>query len=66
MNKTIHAKTPIIVQELAERIGIAPYLLIHDLVDMGHFAAANWSIKPEVASTLCEKYGFDLIITDPL
>jgi hypothetical protein len=28
MNKTIHVQPPIIVQELAERMGISPYLLI--------------------------------------
>ncbi len=62
MNKTIYAKPPIIVQELAERIGIASYLLIHDLTEMGLFAARNWSIKPEVASAICKQYGFDLVI----
>ena len=65
MSKTIYVQPPIIVQELAERIGISPYLLINDLMDMGHFAASNWSIKPEVAPAICKKYGFDLIITDP-
>jgi hypothetical protein len=62
MNKPIYAKPPIIVQELAERIGISPYLLIHDLMDMGHFAASNWSIKPEVASAVCKQHGFTLVI----
>jgi hypothetical protein len=34
MNKTIYAKPPIIVRELAREIEIPPYLLIHDLMDM--------------------------------
>src|ERR1700738_2358469 len=60
--KTIHATPPIIVQELAEQIGIRTYLLIHDMVDMGLFAAPNQSIKPEVASAICEN-GRTLILT---
>jgi translation initiation factor IF-2 len=62
MSKTIYVQPPIIVKELAERIGVSPYQLIYDLIDMGHFAASNWSIKPEVASFICKKYGFKLII----
>jgi hypothetical protein len=61
MKVTIYAKTPIIVG-LAEQFGISPYLLIHDLMDMGHFAASNWSIKPEVVTAICKQYGFDLVI----
>ena len=62
MNKPIYAKPPVIVKELAERTGISPYLSIHDLIDMNHFAGSNWSIKPEVASAICKQYGFDLVI----
>jgi translation initiation factor IF-2 len=63
MSKTIYVQPPIIVKELAERIGISPYLLIHDLMDMGLFAASNQTIEPEVASAICEKHGYKLIIT---
>jgi hypothetical protein len=67
MSKNIYVQPPIIVQELAARIEIAPYLLLHDLMDMGHFfVVPNQSIQPEVASAICEKHGFTLVITDPL
>jgi hypothetical protein len=62
MSKTIYVQPPIIVQELAERIGISPYLLIHDLVGMSVFVRVDQSIKPEVATFICEKYGFRLEI----
>jgi translation initiation factor IF-2 len=60
--RKIRLKSPIIVKELAERIGVSPYQLIYDLMDMGHFAASSWSIKPEVASAICKQHGFDLVI----
>jgi lipoate synthase len=66
MNKTIYAKEPIIVRGLAEQIGIKIYQLMHDLMDMNIYVSnINQSIRPEVASVLCAKYGFKLIVTDP-
>ena len=53
MSKNIYAQAPIIVKELAERIGIAPYLLIHDLMEMGLFAVSNREHQPEVATAIC-------------
>jgi translation initiation factor IF-2 len=61
--KTIYVQPPIIVKELAERIGISPYLLIHDLANMSVFVRVSQSIKPEVATAICEKHGYKLIIT---
>ncbi len=63
MDKTIYTKPPIIVRELAREIEIPPYLLIHDLMDMDLFAASNQSIKPEVATAPCKKYGITLVVT---
>ena len=37
MSKTICVQPPIIVKELAERIGVSPYQLIYDLANMGRF-----------------------------
>jgi translation initiation factor IF-2 len=54
MSKTIYVQPPIIVKELAERIGVSPYRLIHDLVDMSVFVRVNQSIKPEVASAILQ------------
>src|ERR1700693_5782645 len=41
MSKTIYVQPPIIVKELADRIGISPYLLIHDLLNMSVFVRVN-------------------------
>jgi translation initiation factor IF-2 len=62
MNKTIHAKPPIIVKELAEQIGISRFQMIHDLAGMNVFVRVDQSIKPEVATFICEKYGYTLTI----
>jgi translation initiation factor IF-2 len=62
MSKTISVQPPIIVKELAAKLGISPYRLIHDLVDMNVFVRVGQSIKPEVAAFICKKYGFRLEI----
>ncbi|CAN5392178.1 hypothetical protein BH23VER1_BH23VER1_07320 [soil metagenome] len=56
--KIIHIKPPIIVKDLAERMGLKPFLLIKDLIELDVFADTNKSIEPEIATKLCEKYGF--------
>jgi translation initiation factor IF-2 len=63
MSKTIYVQPPIIVKELAERIGISPYQLLYDLVNMSVFVRISQSIKPEVATFICKKYGFTLILS---
>jgi translation initiation factor IF-2 len=56
--KTIHIKPPIIVRELAQQIGIKPFQLIHDLMEMNIFAAINHTVEPDVATAVCKKHGF--------
>jgi translation initiation factor IF-2 len=56
--KTIHIKPPIIVRELAQQIGIKPFQLIHDLMEMNIFAAINHTVEPDVAAAVCKKHGF--------
>ena len=62
MSKTIYIQPPIIVQELAEQIGIKRFQFIHDLVGMNVFVRVDQSIGPEVAAFLCKQYGFTLVI----
>ena len=57
-DKTVHIKPPIIVRELAQRIGIKPFQLISDLMEMNIFAAINHAIEPDVAASICKKHGF--------
>jgi translation initiation factor IF-2 len=61
--KIIHLKPPIIVRELAKQIEIQPFQLIHDLMDMNVFAKRNQAITSEVASAICKKYGYTLVVT---
>src|SRR5258708_5095339 len=57
-DKTFDSNPRIIVRELAQRIGIKPFQLISDLMEMNIFAAINHSIEPDVAAAICKKHGF--------
>lgn len=56
--KIIHIKPPIVVKELAAQMGLKPFLIISDLMEMNIFAAINQTIEPEVATRVCAKHGF--------
>jgi translation initiation factor IF-2 len=57
-DKIVHIKPPIIVRELAQQIGLKPFQLIHDLMEMNIFAAINHTIEPDTAAAICRKHGF--------
>ena len=57
-DKIIHIKPPIIVRDLAQQIGLKPFQLIHDLMDMNIFAAINHTIEPDIAAAICKKHGY--------
>jgi translation initiation factor IF-2 len=57
-DKVVHIKPPIIVRDLAQHIGLKPFQLIHDLMDMNIFAAINHTIEPDVAAAICRKHGY--------
>ena len=59
--KIIHLKPPIIVKELAEKMGLKPFKIISDLITLKVFVAnAEKPIDIEVAEKVCEKHGFQL------
>ena len=59
--KIIHLKPPIIVKELAERMGLKPFKVISDLIALKVFVAnAEKPIEIDVAEKVCEKHGFKL------
>ena len=60
--KIVHIKPPIIVRELAQQIGLKPFQLIHDLMDMNIFAAINHTIEPDVAAAICKKHGYTFAV----
>ena len=56
--KIIHIKPPIIVKELAAQLGLKPFQLISELMEMNIFAAINHTLEPDIASTICKRHGF--------
>lgn len=56
--KVINIKPPIVVKDLAERMGLKPFKLIAELMKLEVFVSANKSIEPDVAAKVCEVYGF--------
>jgi len=60
--KTIHLKPPIIVRDFATALGMRPFQLISELMQMGIFAAITQSLDEAVAIKVAEKHGFLLEI----
>ncbi|MGI8890432.1 MAG: translation initiation factor IF-2 [Chthoniobacterales bacterium] len=57
--KIIHIKPPIIVKDLAVQLGLKNFQLIKELMDdFNIFANPNLTVEPEVATKICDKYGF--------
>lgn len=56
--KVIHIKPPITVKELAAQLGLKPFQLISELMEMNIFAAINHTLDPEIAANLCKHHGF--------
>ncbi len=57
-SKIVHLKPPIIVRDLAQQIGLKPFQVISDLMEMNIFAAINHTIEPDIASAICKKHGY--------
>ena len=57
-SKVIHIKPPIILKDLSDKMGIKPFNVIRDLMELDVFASLDSSIEPEVATKICEKHGF--------
>lgn len=58
--KIIHLKPPIIVKDLADKMGLKPFKIIADLIAFQVFASADKAVEPEIAEKICEKHGFKL------
>ncbi|MDR1146680.1 MAG: translation initiation factor IF-2 [Verrucomicrobiales bacterium] len=56
--KVIVMKPPIIVKELAEKLGLKPFQVVHQLMEMNIFATLNQKIEEEVAVKICQAKGF--------
>jgi translation initiation factor IF-2 len=58
----ITIKPPIVVRDFAGFIGLKPFQLISELMEMGIFASMNQSIEEDVARKIAKIKGFDLEI----
>ncbi len=56
--KIVVIKPPIIVKDLAAKLGLKPYQIIHHLMEMNIFTSANQALEEEVARKLCAKLNF--------
>jgi translation initiation factor IF-2 len=56
--KIISLKPPIIVRDLAEKLGVKAYRILHDLMELNVFANLNQSVDEKVAGFLAARYGF--------
>ncbi|MDQ8204974.1 translation initiation factor IF-2 [Pelagicoccus sp. SDUM812003] len=60
--RQIVLKPPIVVRDFANEIGLKPFKLISELMEMGIFASINQSLDEKVASDLAAKHGYLLEI----
>jgi translation initiation factor IF-2 len=56
--KLIIIKPPIMVPELAARLGLKPFQIMADLIKLGVFIAPTQPLEPEIAAKVCEAHGF--------
>ncbi len=56
--KLIIIKPPILIPDLAARLGLKPFNVMADLIKIGVFPAPNQPLEPEIAAKVCEIHGF--------
>lgn len=56
--KIIHFKPPVVVRDFAAVLGLRPFQLISELMQMGIFASITQSLDETVAAKVAEKHGF--------
>ncbi|MFM2297580.1 MAG: translation initiation factor [Verrucomicrobiota bacterium] len=57
-SKVISIKPPIIVADLATRMGLKSFILMKDLIALKIFVSPNQAIEPDIAAKVCEIHGF--------
>jgi translation initiation factor IF-2 len=55
-SQTIQMKPPIVVKELAGKLGLKPFQLISELMEMKILASLNQTINEDIATKLCERH----------
>ena len=61
-SKVIHVKPPIVVRDFALQLGLKPFKLISELMEMGIFASMNQTVEEPIAIDLAKRHGFSLEI----
>ena len=56
--RILHVKPPIVVRDFAEQLGIKPFRLISELMEMNIFASMNQVIDENVAQDVAGRHGF--------
>lgn len=56
----LRCKPPIVVRDFALLIGVKPFRLISELMEMGIFASMNQLIDEQIAIRIAKKHGFEL------
>jgi translation initiation factor IF-2 len=57
-DKMVVIRPPIIVKDLAAKLGLKPYQIIHHLMEMNIFTSAAQALEEDLARKLCAKLGF--------
>ena len=57
-DKIVVIKPPIIVKDLAAKLGLKPFQIIHHLMEMNIFTGPTQALEEEIARKLCAKLGF--------
>lgn len=60
--QSLQVKSPIIVRDFAMLLGLKPFQLISELMELGIFASMNQVIEEETAQEIAQKKGFQLEI----
>jgi len=58
--KILHLKPPIIVKDLAEKMGLKIFKVMADLIALKVFTSADKAIDIDIAEKICEKHGWKL------
>ncbi|MEM9400560.1 MAG: translation initiation factor IF-2 [Verrucomicrobiota bacterium] len=61
-NKVISMKPPIVVKDLAARLDLKPFQVVHELMEMNVFATLNQTIEEDVAKKVCEAKGYEFVL----
>jgi translation initiation factor IF-2 len=56
--RLIVIRPPILVPELAARLGLKAFNIMADLIKLSVFPAPNQPLEPEIAAKICEAHGF--------